>query len=94
MGINHVIVSTMLLIGDGLKSKLIYHFIFTVLYFLMWYIVHHQIVDPAIVERLIRVDWRWVFAAAPPALLAIHYWYMSFVHLNPFKKLEHNVFDL
>ncbi|MFT5511910.1 MAG: hypothetical protein ACI8SE_000304 [Bacteroidia bacterium] len=94
MGINHIIFSTVLLIGDGFKSKLQYHIICTGVYFLIWFLFYHDVFALSNIDLDLGYQWYWIIGGIPPAFLAIHYWYISFVHLNPFKKIEHNVFDL
>lgn len=94
MGINHLIFSLILLLGDGRESKLKYHFIFSVVYLILFYLIGTNTITIFGIHSFGRHETSWVLAAVPPIILAIHYWYVSFNYLNPFKSIEHNVFDL
>ena len=94
MGINHLIFSTILLIGDGRKSKLKYHLVISIAYLILFYLVCTDSIAVLGINCQNHHDSLWVLGAVPPVLLAIHYWYVSFNFLNPFKSIEHNVFDL
>ncbi len=92
MGINHMLFSIFLLIGDGKDSKLFGHFIVSSLYLTVFFLVATEYIQiPMFLEGTLTGI---VLTFAIPCLLAIHYWYISFNYLNPFKSIEHNVFDL
>ena len=90
MGVNHLLFSIVLFLIKGKRSKLIIHLIGTCIYFILLYIG----VEVVQIDTMVSRDTAQLLFAIPPILLAIHYWYTSFVHLNPFKKQEHNVFDI
>ena len=92
MGINHMVFSLILLIAKGRKSHLLQHLIFFSVYltlFITYVSVGRSMTNVELSEDLFQI-----LASVPPILLALSYWYVSFVKLNPFKKTEHNVFDI
>ncbi len=92
MGINHMVFSLILLIAKGRKSHLLQHLIWSSVYltlFITYVSVGRSVTNVELSEDLFQI-----LASVPPILLALSYWYVSFVKLNPFKKTEHNVFDI
>jgi hypothetical protein len=94
MGSTHLLFSFMILIWDGLKSKLIHHFYLSVIYIALWFLVGYNVIQLDFIDAFTNTNLNLFIIVAPAVALAIHYWHVSFTHLNPFKRLEHNVFDL
>ncbi|MFT5725763.1 MAG: hypothetical protein ACI9JN_002892 [Bacteroidia bacterium] len=88
------IFSFALLIGDGLKSKLIHHFYLSGILLLAWFLIGIGTIDLSEQLAMLTETKRLTLFWAPQFLLAIHFMYISFNHLNPVKSFEHNVFDL
>ena len=93
MGINHLLISIILLIIQGTKSKLLPHLIGSSIYLLLL-VLSTTIGETLGFGSMIGRDFGMLLMAVPPIVLACNFWYTSFIHLNPFKKVEHNVLDL
>lgn len=91
IGLNHYVFSFILLIGDGRDSKLLKHFVFSTIYLGLFFLAVNGVVD---MGNSTLSDFVVIVGCAIPALLAIHFWYITYVHFNPFRSLEHSVFDL
>jgi len=94
MGINHMVFSLILLIIKSRNSKLLHHLFWSSVYLALFitYVSYDQ--NIAIANEMLTYDQLQVAACLPPIVLALHYWYVTFVQLNPFKKTEHHVFDI
>ncbi len=94
LGPYQVLISIIDILRKGQDSKLIGHFLLSVVYIVAWYLCEEF--GGYHVEAFLEDTWfGQLLIFAPPALLATYHWYITFTRFNPIKPLPRpHVFDL
>lgn len=94
IGFNHLVFSFIILIGDGTSSKLFRHFVISIIYLVLFFMIVNENINIESFLGNTVAEMVYYVGMGIPVLLAIHFWYITYTHFNPFRSLEHSVFDL